>query len=119
MSGLRQTFSDLLNDLTYVRLGFYNNATGASTLQAGDKAQALGFLNNAMRDAWERPRGKDWVWPWTVQGMANVTLTSGAIPIATLDYPIFFSVWSADPDTVNSTAYFIPATWSVNGIVPP
>lgn len=117
MSGLRQTFSSLLFELLGNRLNMVDDATGALSATLGKQIRALGLLNNAMRTIWEKPRGKGWVWPWTVQSK-TVTLTAGAISLTDLDYPIFFSVWNTNPDAVDATAWNIPARWGVDGIVP-
>ena len=112
-----QTFKSLLEGCLTNRIGRVNSDGTVSATQ-GDKVIVAGALGNWMRTIWEQPAGKDWVWPWTVQTASNVTLTGNAIPLSTIDYGMWWSVWSADPRTDGSTAYFIPSTWGAGGIKP-
>jgi len=112
MSATRVTFKSMLEGLARARIG-----TG-STISDEQKFVLANALTNAMQTCWEMPAGKSWIWPWTVLTLASATLTSGAIPYATLDYCRWWSLYSADPRGTSSTGYPIPSYADGNGIHP-
>lgn len=81
--------------------------TGAHDFSTGDLVTLGIVLSDAMEDAWNRPRGKNWVWPFLVSS-ATLTVTSGVIALADISYGPWFSLWSADPRPQSSTAYRVP-----------
>ena len=92
--------------------------TGASTFTTGEKMALAIWFTNALKEAWDRPRGKDWVWPFTVTS-ATLTVTSGVIALADVSYGPWFSLWSEDPRPANSAAYRIPVRMhDASGIYP-
>jgi len=112
MSATRITFKNLLETTARARLG-----TG-STIDDEVKYILADALTNAMQTCWEMPAGKSWVWPWTVLTEDAATLTSGAIPLSTLDYPRWWCLYSADPRGTDSTAYPIASYQDGDGIHP-
>lgn len=118
MSATRMTYQALKDGFYKSRLGKINMSTGAADTTAGDDALADIWFSNASRTVWEMPAGKDWVWPWTVQTLSGATLTNGAIPWSSIDYGMWFSVWTADPRPDGAVASFLRSTWDADGIRP-
>ena len=108
-SALTMTFAALIEGLANFRLG-----TGTA-INNGFLADAL---NNAQKTVWEMPAGKKWVWPFTVQTLADVALTDGVIPLESVDYARWWALYSADPRGVGSMGYPIPSYIDGDGIHP-
>ena len=112
MTALRMTFKSLMEGMFRARI-----AEG-STISDENKFILADALSNSMKQCWEQPAGRDWVWPWTVQTITVSSLTSGAIPYATLDYCRWFAIYSADPRGVASIGYFVPSYADGDGVHP-
>jgi hypothetical protein len=100
------------------RNGRIDPSTGAHNLTTGDLRMLSVWISTAIEEAWNRPRGKDWVWPFLVNS-ATLTVTSGIIALADISYGPWISLWSADPRTANSNAYRVPVrVIDASGIYP-
>lgn len=96
-----------------------NATTAAVSLTVGEQRSLSVWLSNAMAAAWDRPRGKDWVWPFTVTSDSTVPVTDGVIALADVSYGPWFSLWSADPRPASSSAYRVPIRMhDASGIYP-
>ena len=104
---LHISFDDMVRNYAS-RRGMINGTTGAVELSVGELRMFSVWLSNAMKEAWDKPRGKDWVWPFTVTSTTALTVTSGVIALADISYGPWFSLWSADPRPANTSAYRVP-----------
>ncbi len=112
MTALRMTFKAMMEGMARARL-----QTG-SVIQDETKFILADALTNAMWECWEKPAGKSWVWPWTVQTLSDQALTNGVIPYATVDHCRWFALYSSDPRGSTSTGYSIPGYFDGDGIHP-
>jgi len=87
--------------------GRIDGTTGTQNFTTGEKVSLGIWFTDAMKQAWEKCKGKDWVWPFLVQS-ATLTVTSGAIALTSVDYAAWVSLWSADPRPATTTGYRIP-----------
>lgn len=104
---LHISYDDMLRNYAS-RRALINPDTGAVDMTVGEKKSFSVWLSNAMKEAWDKPRGKDWVWPFTVTSSSALTVTDGVISLASISYGVWFSLWSADPRPASSNAYRIP-----------
>lgn len=103
-AALHITYSALLLAIAARR----NRISGTAHDFSTGELTTLGILiGDAMESAWNRPRGKNWLWPFVIQS-ATLTVTSGAIAPADINYGPWISLWSADPRPESSTAYRVP-----------
>lgn len=106
-SALHISYDDLLRNYASNRQHI-DPTTGDVDMTVGAKRTFAVWASNAMKEAWDKPRGKDWVWPFSVQSSSSVTVTDGVITLADLSYPVWFSLWSAEPRPASSNAYRVP-----------
>jgi len=116
-TALHTSYKDMVLNQA-VRRGRINSSTGAEDLTTGEKLSLSVLFSNALKDAWEKPRGRDWAWPFVISS-GTFTVTSGALSLSDLSYPIWVSLWSADPRPASTSAYRIPVRVSdASGIYP-
>lgn len=106
-SALHISYDDMVRNYASRRM-MIDDSTAAVSLSVGELRTFSVWVSNAMKEAWDKPRAKDWVWPFAVQSNSSVTVTSGVISLSDLSYPVWFSLWSAEPRPASSNAYRVP-----------
>jgi len=101
------------------RRGLINSSTAAVELSVGEARMFSVWLSNAIKEAWDKPRGKDWVWPFTVTSNSALAVTDGVIALADISYGPWFSLWSSDPRVATASGYRVPIRMhDTSGIYP-
>jgi hypothetical protein len=86
------------------RAGWIDVNTGVPSLTTGQRVTFDLWLTNMMKEAWDRPRGRDWVWKFTVLTNPDMPVVNGVIDPTEIEYGVWVSLWTSDPRPVGTNA---------------